>query len=268
MSAKQRVLDRREYPIFPECIPPVRSARGHYASRFATSSEDLDSVMRLRFEVFNLELGEGLDESYDTGRDCDIYDLSCHHLMVSDLASDRLVGTYRMQTSTMAAQHNGFYSADLFDLSSLPRRVIDDAVELSRACIARDFRQQHVLFFLWRGLAAYVKHNRKRYLFGCCSLTSQDPDDGRRVMAHLTREQLVHPEYRVSPQPHCACYAEQTPTREYEPVELPSLFRTYVRHGALICGPPAIDRSFKTIDFLVLFDIEKMDPSLFRLFFD
>jgi len=33
--------------------------------------------------------------------------------------------------------------------------------------------------------------------------------------------------------------------------------------GAKICGPPALDRSFKTIDFLTLLDLESM-PLLVR----
>ena len=48
---------------------------------------------------------------------------------------------------------------------------------------------------------------------------------------------------------------------------LPKLFRTYVRHGARVCSPPALDRQFKTIDFLVLFEIGRMDRTSVRLFF-
>ena len=50
-------------------------------------------------------------------------------------------------------------------------------------------------------------------------------------------------------------------------MDLPPLFRTYLRYGAQVCGPPAIDREFKTIDFFVLLDIEDLDPRSRRLFF-
>jgi putative hemolysin len=36
--------------------------------------------------------------------------------------------------------------------------------------------------------------------------------------------------------------------------------RTYLTVGAKICGPPAIDREFKTIDFLTLMDLKTLDP--------
>ena len=50
--------------------------------------------------------------------------------------------------------------------------------------------------------------------------------------------------------------------------KLPTLFRIYLRHGAMVCGPPAIDRRFKTIDYLVLFDVEAMDPRMFETYFE
>ena len=42
-------------------------------------------------------------------------------------------------------------------------------------------------------------------------------------------------------------------------MKIPKLFRTYLRFGAKVCSPPAIDRRFKTIDFLVLFDVYEID---------
>jgi putative hemolysin len=39
------------------------------------------------------------------------------------------------------------------------------------------------------------------------------------------------------------------------------LLRAYLTIGAKICGPPALDREFQTIDFLTLVDLEKLTPS-------
>jgi putative hemolysin len=38
-------------------------------------------------------------------------------------------------------------------------------------------------------------------------------------------------------------------------VKPPRLFRAYLDISAKLCGPPAIDREFKTIDFLTLIDL-------------
>ena len=51
-------------------------------------------------------------------------------------------------------------------------------------------------------------------------------------------------------------------------VELPKLFGTYLRYGALVCGPPAIDEEFKTIDFLVVLDANQLAPHVLKLFFN
>jgi putative hemolysin len=39
-------------------------------------------------------------------------------------------------------------------------------------------------------------------------------------------------------------------------VEAPRILTAYLALGAAICGPPAIDRQFGTIDFLTVLDLE------------
>lgn len=257
----------RLYPRHADELPGSVLRGGRYEVRFARSEEELDAILRMRFEVFNLELGEGLDTSFETGRDRDEFDSVCHHLLVRDTGDGEIVGSYRMQTSGMAAEHSGFYTATEFDLSTLPASVEASAVEVGRACVARRHRNTQVLFLLWKGLAAYVARNRLRYLFGCSSLTSQNPAEGLAVLDYLTERGHVHPEIRVRPRPECACVAEERTMSAEDAPDLPTLFRIYLRYGAKVCGPPAIDRRFKTIDFLVLLDVSSLSPRMFRTFF-
>ncbi len=256
------------YPTFAEHIPFDTLREGRYEVRFARNSDELDTLLRLRFEVFNLELAEGLEESFATGRDRDEFDDCCHHLVVIEKESDTIVGTYRMQTNNMAAARLGFYSAGEFDLSGLGSEVVGDSVEVGRACVALGHRNTQVLFLLWRGLASYMVTNHRRFLFGCCSLTSQDPQEGRAVMQYLQGHDHLHPDIRVTPMPGFECYDESAVDDEVSiQVHIPKLFRTYLRHGAKVCGHPAIDRQFKTIDYLVIFDVAAMDERRFRMFF-
>lgn len=261
------LLEANEYPRFRESLPPSEMREGKYLVRFAVSREELDKVQRLRFEVFNLELGEGLESSFQTERDLDEYDLACHHLMVIEAATEKVVGTYRLQTGAMAAAATGFYSAAEFDLSRLPLEVLEDSVELSRACIAKEYRNTQVLFLLWKGLASYIAFNRKRFLFGCCSLTSQDAADGKLAMELLQREGHLHRSYVVPAKNGFECYSPGFVVESPFEFKLPKLFRSYLRIGAKVCGPPAIDRLFKTIDFFVLFDLFEMDRQTQRMFF-
>lgn len=267
-----RSMDPAEgYPLSRDRLPQGNRPSGRYDVHFAWSPEDLDRVAKLRFEVFNLELKEGLDQSYETERDIDPYDPFCHHLMVSTLSGccqgGELVGTYRLQTAQMAAENRGFYTQDIFDLRDVPSSIVESSVELSRACVARGHRSQKVLFLLWRGLAGYMMFNRKRYLFGCCSLTSQDVDEGLRAYQYLQHSKKLHPQVKIHPVPSRECFDVAKVETSRAKFDLPQLFRIYLRYGALVCGPPAIDREFKTIDFPVLFDIDAMDPLSRRLFF-
>lgn len=267
LAEESQLLDTHEYPRFRDSLPSGETREGKYTVRFATNSEELDEVLKLRFRVFNLELGEGLDSSFQTGRDLDEYDSACHHLMVIEASKGNVVGTYRLQTGAMAAAGKGFYSATEFDLSQLPLEVLEDSVELSRACIAKEYRNTQVLFLLWKGLASYIAFNRKRFLFGCCSLTSQDAGEGKLTMELLRRDGHLHDRFYVPPKSGFECYSPDFVVGQMGEIKLPRLFRTYLRFGAKVCGEPAIDRAFKTIDFFVLFDIFAMDRQTQQMFF-
>jgi putative hemolysin len=253
------------YPPAPEGLPPP-ARQGRYDVRFATTPAELDAVTKLRYEVFNLELGEGFSSSHETGRDVDVFDAQCHHMMVLVPGSGRVVGTYRLQTRAMAESALGFYCAGEFDLSGLPAEVLEGSVELGRACAAKDHRDGQVLYSLWRGLTSYLVHNGKRWYFGCSSLTSQDPVEGLRMHRRLLEEGHVHPMLRVEPLPALDCRREATDDGG-PPPRIPRLFDTYLRYGAKVLGPPAIDREFKTVDFLVLLDTHAFLPRLKRLLY-
>jgi len=83
----------------------------------AQSLEDLVECQRLRYLVFNCELGEGLETSAQTGLDRDRFDFICEHLMVQDASSGKLVGTYRMQSGYRAKGNLGYYGEELFDFA-------------------------------------------------------------------------------------------------------------------------------------------------------
>ena len=253
------------YPAFADLLPDRVIDAGRYRLRFAASPLDLDRILKLRFEVFNLELGEGLDSSFATRRDEDEYDRRCHHLLVEDRRNGDIVGTYRIQTLEMAAAGAGFYSAGEFDLSHFPADLLRDSIETGRACIRRDHRNRQVLFLLWKGLACYLTVTGQRYLFGCCSLTSQDPDEGIALYRQLLEQGQVRDDFDIPVLDELQCHGTG---REWtEPVHTPTLFRTYLRYGAKVCSEPALDRDFKTIDYLVLFDARAIDAKTRRLFF-
>lgn len=245
-------------------LSEIEFCDGRYLVRFARNESEIDAALALRFEVFNLELGEGLESSLANGRDEDRYDAVCHHLIVTEKDSGAVVGTYRLQTLEMAGSAANFYCANEFKLEDLPAEFLEKSLEIGRACVAREHRNTRVLFLLWKGLAAFTAAARKRYLFGCCSLTSQTPAEGWQAFRRIEQHNAFHNEIFVKPRDQFVC--QFVSTEGDAPNELPKLFSTYLRFGAKVCSPPAIDREFKTIDFFVVFDFETIDEKTRRMF--
>ena len=226
----------------------------HYMARLARNTDDIHAAQRLRFQVFNVELNEGLESSRLTGRDEDPFDAVCDHLIVEHLPSQEVVGTYRLQTGINAADHLGYYCAQEFEFGVFaPLRA--EMVELGRACVHHDHRNLIVLGLLWKGIASYAQRHHARYLFGCSSLTSQDASVGAAAYTELCRKHLAAPQRRTRPLPAYDCPLDQLAA---EAPKIPKLLRAYLSLGAKICGPPALDRNFKTIDFLTLLDLEAL----------
>jgi len=239
-------------PLPAQAAAPARSAHApEYLVRLASRPADVRAAQALRFEVFNLELDEGLVQSYDTGLDADPFDAVCDHLIVEDAAAARVVGTYRLQTGQRAGQSLGYYSEREFDFAPFePLR--SSMLELGRACIAASHRNFAVLNLLWKGIAAFAQAQGARYLVGCSSLTSRDPAVGAAAHALLAK-QLAPPIWRTLPQPTFACALDHAAV---PPPRIPRLLSAYLALGATVCGPPAIDREFGTIDFLTCLDIQ------------
>jgi putative hemolysin len=227
-----------------------------YTSRLARDTTELRAAQALRYNVFNLELHEGLAASAEMGRDEDPFDEVCDHLIVEHVPSGEIVGTYRLQTGRNAAAQRGYYSEQEFDFAPF-ESMRSEIIELGRACVHQQHRNLVVLGMLWKGIADYAKAQGGRYLCGCSSLTSQDPAVGASAYTDLCRRNLAPMEWRTRPLPRFECSLEHLAA---EPVKLPKLLRAYLSMGAMICGPPAIDREFKTIDFLTLLDLKALPP--------
>ena len=270
-------------PVFAEPAAPARprihAEVGRYRLRLAETVADRDAACRLRFRVFNIELGKGLESSYETGLDTDHFDLFCEHLLVEDKTAEedsprRIVGTYRMQSGETAARNLGYYSEQEFGFAPY-EAMRGEILELGRASIDRDHRTPEVLTLLWRGIAQYATDMQLRYLIGCSSLNSVDPQEGWAMYDQL-RNYRVAEELQTEPMagylfPRAvAASAEAIPDQSVqnaeaeaapEPVKVPKLLKTYLAIGARICSAPAWDREFGTIDFLTLMDLRTITSS-------
>lgn len=246
-------------------IPPAPTSA--YSVRIATCGDEVAAAQRLRYRVFNLELGEGLESSEASGRDVDRFDAVCDHLLVEHVSTGAIIGTYRLQTGVNAQANCGYYSEQEFDFAPF-ERIRHQTVELGRACIAKEHRNMVALGLLWKGIAQYTKLYDSRYLIGCSSYTETNPAVGLAAYEALAKYRAEEA-FLTKPHSGYACRADDSKEiAKVDPKALkaPRLMRAYLTLGARLCGEPALDREFKTIDFLTLLDFESLGPRAIRKF--
>lgn len=249
----------------PLHIPTSLVENEHYQIKIATTAEELQQVYRLRFEVFNLELDEGFDSSYQLGIDKDTYDAQFLHLVVFHKPSHQIVATYRMQNYAMARAGLGFYSNSIFNMDALPSEVQQNMLELGRACIAKQHRNSSVFFLLWQGIAEILYENKLRYFFGCNSIPSRNPQDAHGIVKLLQTMRVYHKHFYLQTQPAYKCTYKDIEV-DLTKINLPALFNLYLRFKCQICSAPALDRDFKTIVFLIVYDYRKVSDKYHKMF--
>lgn len=220
----------------------------------ATSENQVIEAQRLRYQVFVEEMGARLNITR-AGIDEDRFDAYCDHLIVRDLTTDEVVGTYRLLSPKAAAEIGSYYSEQEFDLSRLaPLRA--GLLEAGRSCIHPAYRTGAAINLLWSGLARYMHEGRYTHVTGCASISMAD---GGHAAANLYRRlaatHLSPREYRVLP--HCGL--PFSALADQGECYVPPLIKGYLRLGAYICGEPAWDPDFNTADLLMLLPISRMD---------
>jgi len=218
--------------------------------------------MRLRYEVFHREY---MNRKFPYGFDSDAFDMAADHLVIIDPKSDRIVGTYRLIASTYSQE---FYSATEFNIDSF-LKLPGHKLEMSRACIHRDYRKGVVMTLLWRGLVEYIQLVQAQYLFGCASIKTMDPYDARLVGDYLVDKKQVAEDFDAIPVPSFQTdLVSATPGyayhREAAKALVPALLTSYLRAGARVAPVPALDRDFRCFDFFTVLNLKELTRSFER----
>jgi putative hemolysin len=128
--------------------------------RLATCESDVRAAQRLRFEVFNKELNEGLASAWETGATRTGSTALCppdrrgeHHRQI--------VGTYRMLPGPGRRVRTRLLQCAGVRLRPL-RALQGQILELGRACVHLDHRNQTVVGILWRGISIFARSRGAR----------------------------------------------------------------------------------------------------------
>ena len=140
-------------------------SRSRYRARWATTSADLSAAQHLRYGAFVADTGA---RDRPDGCDTDRFDKTCHHLLIEELATNRLVATCRVLPLSSGADIGQSYSAQFYTLDALEAFDAPMA-EMGRFCIAPGVTDPDILRVAWGALTAFVDREDVEMLFGCSS---------------------------------------------------------------------------------------------------
>jgi len=248
---------------------PIYMEKKNFIIKTADSTEELRAALQLRHDVFLQEL---LKRKKKSGLDLDRFDKHCDHLLIIDRRTDKIIGTYRLQSSLHTKR---WYTATEFHMKHMLKRLPGNKLELGRACVHPDHRNGVTISLLWEGINAYMLASQTSYLFGCSSIKTMDKEEIRGIYQYLKQNGHLTDDHRVRPRgkfkvPGMARHARHKHTLALvdelsaHKDLIPALLNSYLKVGAKVCGVPALDRSFKCIDFLTLLKVQDMGATFSR----
>lgn len=238
---------------------------GQISVGWARHQDEVRQAQRLRYEIFALEMGAKLPQTV-AGHDIDLFDDFCEHLLVRDVASQQVIGTYRVLTPTQAKRVGSTYSDTEFDLTRL-RSLRDRMVELGRSCVHANYRHGGVILALWGALAEFMARNELDTMIGCASIPMQHNgvacgDAAASIWRQVQKTHLAPIEYHVTPR--LALPVERL-NGSWD-VQPPALIKGYLRLGAKVLGPPAWDPDFNAADLPMMMRVKDLPPRYLRHF--
>ncbi len=241
----------------PQVVAPAQT--GGIEVQWARHLDEVREAQRLRYSIFAGEMGARLNTPL-AGHDIDLFDDYCEHLLLRDVASGQVVGTYRVLTPAQARRVGSTYSDTEFDLVRL-RSVGSKMVELGRSCVHPGHRHGGVIMALWGALAEFMVRNQLDTMIGCASIPMLhngvvSGDIAASIWQQLRQTHLAPIEVQVFPR-------LPLPVDELDgslQVEPPALIKGYLRLGARILGAPAWDPDFNTADLPMLMRIADLPP--------
>lgn len=240
-------------------VSPLVQVQGNVQVGWARHLDEVRQAQRLRFDVFAAEMGARLSTTLP-GHDIDLFDDYCEHLLVRDVTSQQVIGTYRVLTPAQAKRVGGTYSDNEFDLTRL-RSLRPRMVELGRSCVHPDHRHGGVILALWGALADFMVRNQLDTMIGCASIPMLhngvvSGDVAASIWHQLRQTHLAPIEYHVRPR-------LPLPVERLDSsiaTEPPALIKGYLRLGARVLGAPAWDPDFNTADLPMLMRLGDLHP--------
>jgi len=229
-----------------------------YLIGLADTASEKDEAYKLRYEIFNIELDEGIRENEKTRRDMDKFDANCDHLIIKDLSIKKVIATYRIHPS-WKTHKDGFYTATEFNIAKLgldKRR----SIEVGRSCIHQDHRcNKAIIAMLWIGMRKYSEMNNVDCLFGVVSVPKCNTEEISSLYQDLLNKGMLIDDGSVTPLPNQKVDLLPNPPATYRKDLITSLLKGYIKMGAKLMGKPVFDPIFRCYDFFLLLEMKSVN---------
>jgi len=250
--------------------PPV-SSKLSFDIYWAQSEDDIRAAQRLRYRVFSRDMRARLTPPLGTppGLDADAFDPFCEHLLVRAPGAEPgvrgpLLGTCRVLPPAAARRACGLYVDTEFDLQPL-QLLRKQTLELGRSCVHPAWRTGTVIMALWRELGQYMLRQNLHTMIGCASIPLTDGGHSARMLWQCLQHTHLAPlPWRVQPRTALPLdAADGAPAAQAEggqKIDIPPLLKGYLRCGARLLGPPALDVAFNTADLPMVLCLDGLAP--------
>jgi putative hemolysin len=255
---------------------------------YEANSPVIHEIGRLRELAFKT-VGEG------TGKHLDIdeYDAYYRHIILWDDNESQLIGAYRLGEGWNIMKNygkEGFYAHDFFKFKPEFLIYLPNCVEMGRSFIQPRYQSMYNLYYLWQGIAAYIRQNlRAKYLFGQVSLSNNYPDAAKETIIGFYHQQfgsnqdlaqarrpfvlskaMLEVYKKKFNQDYISSFKLLKNELNKHNVNVPILYR----HYSELCNDKGcrfvdfnIDSAFNCIDSLVFIEIEKLKPQIRKMYF-
>ena len=243
-----------------------------YEVRLTRNKDERRQVRQLRYDVFVEEEGaSATEEQRNLREEYDAYDRFAEYLAV--FHNGKIVGTYRIIDRDAAEKMGSFYTETEFNLSKI-KKVDGNIAEMSRACVAREYRENAlVMRMLWAGLGEYVMRRKIAILFGVASWVGTKPVESAQAISYLYYNHLSplglratvlsenfadgvnQKQSRMNILPRD--FVDEADARR----QMTPLIKGYLRLGATFGKGVFIDKPFNTYDVFVMVQTKKISAT-------
>ncbi|MDR2934083.1 MAG: GNAT family N-acetyltransferase [Rickettsiales bacterium] len=249
----------------------------NYEIRLAENSAEVLACQKLRYEHMIKEYAPDAGDNNDgvnptnsddarAGIDRDKFDDYCAHLIVinhelGDNPDDNIIATYRFMRAEHKNKIGRWYSDGEFDLSKL-KPIENQLLELGRATVHTNFRNNITMKLLWQGIANYAQKYDIKYMIGTASFHSTDINELKEAMSFVYHYCAMPDEFDCPAITDDARDMNLMPKDEIDPkktlLNLPPVIKGYLRVGGCSFGKSAfVDFPFGCIDIFTFFEFEK-----------